>query len=127
MKSAVKEWLEFAEKDLKAANLLIVDPALNATACFHCQQCTEKCLKAIIESKGQNPPKSHDLIRLYGMIEDFLKLDEDKLARLNEVYIDARYPAGIGLLPGGEPTPEDVMLLLEYAKSVYDSVSTILQ
>ena len=127
MKSVVKEWLEYAEKDLRAAELLISDPVLAATACFHCQQCTEKCLKAVIESKGQNPPKSHDLIRLYGMVEEFVELDEDMLAKLNAIYIDARYPAGIGLLPGGVPTSEDAALLIEYAKSVYESVLNILR
>ena len=49
------------------------------------------------------------------------------LARLNEIYIDARYPAAIGLLPGGIPTFEDAIQLLEYAKSVYGSVTAILQ
>jgi HEPN domain-containing protein len=66
MKPVVKEWLEYAKTDLKAAELLISDSALTAAVCFHSQQCTEKCLKAVIESKGQNPPKSHDLIRLEG-------------------------------------------------------------
>ena len=127
MKPSVKEWLEYAEKDLRAAEILISDSAVAAVACFHCQQCTEKCLKAVIESENQNPPKSHDLIRLYGMIEYFIELDEDMLARLNEIYIDARYPAGIGLLPGGVPTSEDARLLLEYAKTVYNSVSAILE
>ena len=74
MKFVVKEWLEYAKKDMKAAELLISDPALTATSCFHSQQCTEKCLKAVIEYKGQNPPKSHDLIRLYGMVEESIEL-----------------------------------------------------
>jgi HEPN domain-containing protein len=119
MKPAVKGWLELAEKDLKAAGLLIADPTLAAAACFHCQQCAEKCLKAVIESKGQNPPKSHDLIRLYGMIEEFVDLDEDVLARLNEIYIDSRYPPGVGLLPGGNPTSEDAKQLIGYANEIF--------
>jgi HEPN domain-containing protein len=127
MKPVVKEWLDYANKDLKAADLLISDPTLTTTACFHSQQCVEKCMKAVIETKGQNPPKSHDLIRLYGMVEDAVHLDEDKLAKLNEIYIDSRYPAGIGLLPGGVPTSEDANQLLEYARSVYASVSKLLQ
>jgi HEPN domain-containing protein len=73
MKPVVKEWLDYAQKDLKAAEILISDSDLTATACFHSQQCVEKCLKAVVETKGQNPPKSHDLIRLYGMVEPFLE------------------------------------------------------
>jgi HEPN domain-containing protein len=75
MRSVVQEWLEFAKTDLKAAELLISDPTLTAAASFHSQQCAEKVLKAVIESTGLNPPKTHDLIRLFGMLEDFITIN----------------------------------------------------
>ena len=34
MKPSVKEWLEYAEKDLRAAEILISDSAVAAVACF---------------------------------------------------------------------------------------------
>ena len=58
MKPVVQEWLEFAKTDLKAAELLVSDPTLTAPASFHSQQCAEKCLKAVVESMGLNPPKT---------------------------------------------------------------------
>ena len=122
MKPVVQEWMELAQIDLKAAALLISNPDLTSTVCFHSQQCTEKCLKAIIESKGVNPPKTHDLIRLYGMVEDIVDFDEDILAQLNEVYIDSRYPAGLGFLPDGAPTVEEAKSLMEYAEAVYQTI-----
>lgn len=96
MKTIVKEWMDLARLDLLAAERLCEDHNLSSIVCFHAQQCVEKSLKGILESKGVIPPKVHDLVRLYGMIEDDLDLEEDLLARLNEVYIDSRYPAGMG-------------------------------
>ena len=119
MKPVVQEWLEFAKIDLKAAELLIADPTLTAAASFHSQQCAEKCLKAVIESMELNPPKTHDLIRLYGMVEYFVTLNEDMLAKLNEIYIDSRYPAGMGLLPDGAPTIEEAKDVIKFATSLY--------
>jgi hypothetical protein len=69
MKPAVARWLEFAEIDLKAARALLKEGSHSQVVCFHAQQSIEKSLKALIESKGLNPPKSHDLIMLYGHVE----------------------------------------------------------
>ena len=79
MKPAVARWLEFAEIDLKAAKALLKEGSLSSVVCFHAQQSAEKCLKALIESKGLNPPKSHDLVMLYGHVDDMIRLEEDTL------------------------------------------------
>ena len=127
MKAAVERWLEFAGIDLKAAGALMREASLAPVVCFHVQQSVEKCLKAIIESKGLNPPKSHDLIMLYGQVDDMIKLDEDILARLNQVYIDTRYPASLGSLPEGPPDIDDAKDLNEFARAVYAQAMAILQ
>ena len=119
MKPVVQEWLEFAKTDLKAAELLISDPTLTAPVSFHSQQCAEKCLKAVVESMDLNPPKTHDLIRIYGMIEHLITVNEDMLAKLNEIYIDVRYPAGMGLLPDGVPTVEEAKGFVKFSTSLY--------
>ena len=58
MKLAVARWLEFTETDLRAASALLKEGSLSPVACFHAQQSVEKCLKALIESKGLNPLKA---------------------------------------------------------------------
>ena len=78
MKPAVVRWLEFAEIDHKAAKTLLEEGSLSSVVCFHAQQSVEKCLKALIESRGLNPPKSHDLLMLHGQVDDVIELDEDK-------------------------------------------------
>ena len=127
MKPAVARWLEFAEIDLKAAKALLKDGSLSSAVCFHAQQSAEKCLKALIESKGLNPPKSHDLIMLYGHVDDMIRLEEDTLAKLNQIYIDARYPASLGSLPEGPPDAEDAKGFCEYAREVLAQVKSVLQ
>ena len=66
-----------------------------------------------------NPPKTHDLIRIYGMIEHLITVNEDMLAKLNEIYIDVRYPAGMGLLPDGVPTVEEAKGFVKFSTSLY--------
>ena len=127
MKPAVTRWLEFAEIDLKATKTLLKEGSLWSVACFHAQQSVEKCLKALIESKGLNPPKSHDLIMLYGHVDDMIKLEEDTLAKLNQIHIDARYPVSLGSLPGGLPDAEDAKGFNAFALEVLTQVKAVLQ
>jgi HEPN domain-containing protein len=127
MKPAVATWLDFAETDLRAAKALLKEDGLAPVVCFHAQQSVEKCLKALIEFKGVNPLKSHDLIMLYGHVDGMIELEEDTLAALNQIYIDARYPASLGSLPGGPPDAGDAMGFYEYACDVLAQVRAVLQ
>ena len=103
MNPSIKSWLELATAGLLAAQRLQGDEDLTNISCFHSQQCVEKSLKAFLESRNITPPKTHDLIRLYGMIEEPWSIEEDMLARLNEVYIDSRYPAAIAYYHTARP------------------------
>ena len=125
MKPAAARWLQFAEVDRKAARKLLEEVSLSSVVCFHAQQCVEKSLKALIESKGLNPPKSHDLVMLYAQVDDMIKLEEDTLAKLNQVYIDARYPASLGFLPEGLPDAEDAKGFYEFAREALTHVKTV--
>ncbi len=63
-----KEWLEFAEQDLRIAKIIasssevIVGPIL-----FHTQQCAEKAFKAFLVYKHQALKKTHDLVALMNL------------------------------------------------------------
>jgi Uncharacterized conserved protein related to C-terminal domain of eukaryotic chaperone, SACSIN len=94
---------------------------LAPVACFHAQQCVEKSLKAILEEKGVRPPKTHDVLRLYGLVSETvgLELDLRTLQVLNDLYVDARYPGELGLLPYGRPSPDDARQFYEFATEVY--------
>ena len=64
---------------------------------------------------------------LYGHVDDMIKLEEDTLAKLNQIYIDSRYPASLGFLPEGPPDAEDAKGFYEYACEVLAQVKGVLQ
>lgn len=64
MKQTTKDWLTVAEDDLLAAKTLASEDPLTNLVSFHCQQCLEKCFKAMIEEQDKPSIKSHDLLRL---------------------------------------------------------------
>jgi len=117
----VELWLKYAQDDLNSASVLLREGIYNMV-CFHSQQAVEKVLKSIIAHYRMEIPRTHNLIRLQGICENLsgekLEIDDGKLMFLNDVYIDSRYPADFGLLPGGQSTETD-------ARKAYVSADTI--
>jgi len=124
MKAITREWLDRAEDDLNAARLLMDSPDLTHLAAFHAQQAVEKSLKAVIEEYDLGLVKTHSLTRLLDVVRSNLDIlvDLDMLDRLEAVYIEARYPSELGLLPYGKPTHEDTRDLLSFANTIYEQV-----
>ncbi|HEY3372832.1 MAG TPA: HEPN domain-containing protein [Prolixibacteraceae bacterium] len=120
MKQTTRDWLTAAEDDLLAAKKLAGEERLTNIVSFHCQQCLEKCFKAVIEEQGKPSIKSHDLLRL--QLNANINLSEPELNLLgiiNEVYIDARYPGDLGLLPQGKPTITEAETFSEFCASLF--------
>jgi len=123
MKKTTKEWLSAAEDDLLAAQKLAGEQRLANVVSFHCQQCLEKCFKAIIEESGERSVKSHDLLRLQLNAEIHLSESETILIGIiNEVYIDARYPGDLGLLPQGKPTLGEVETFIKFCENLFSRI-----
>ncbi len=121
MKETTKEWFLAAEDDLLSAIKLADESRLTNIVAFHCQQCIEKTFKAIIEEQNLPSVKSHDLLRLCDIAG--IKLSEKEfivLATINEVYIDARYPADFGLMPNGKPTITEANKFIEFTESLFN-------
>jgi len=61
----VADWVVKAEEDWLAART--IDGAIIPNVvCFHCEQCAEKYLKALLTLHDEPPPRSHDLGLLLG-------------------------------------------------------------
>jgi HEPN domain-containing protein len=69
MKASANEWMQFAEMDLQAARIMLDHENIASIAAFHCQQAVEKCLKALLEEKELDVPKTHDLEKLAARVE----------------------------------------------------------
>lgn len=120
MKQTTNDWLKAAEDDLLAAKTLASNSRLTNVAAFHCQQCLEKIFKAIIEEVENKTFKSHDLFRLQNAASVQLTDDELNLLEIiNEVYIDARYPGDLGLLPHGKPSLAEIETFVNFCEEMH--------
>ncbi|MGD9569248.1 MAG: HEPN domain-containing protein [Sedimentibacter sp.] len=90
------DWINNAERDLNAANILFEHECGNDLVAFHCQQCVEKSLKSFLIAKGKGIISTHSLIYLCKLCESidssFKQFIKD-CGFLNQYYIETRYPA----------------------------------
>ena len=81
---------------------------------FHCQQCVEKYLKALLLSCRQAFPRTHDLIALHDLCMQnniSVPVDQDKLERLAAYAVQVRYP-------GEDPTLDEAREAVQIAQEV---------
>ena len=98
--------------------------AMDSTLNSHWQQAIEKSFKAVLAEHVQIVPRVHDLNTLRNRVEKYIKLEivSDLLNQLNELYIDARYPADFGLLPSGKPPKELSQKMYHFAREIYETI-----
>ena len=129
MKKLAKGWIRLADYDLHAAEVLInIELILPNIAAFHCQQTIEKYFKAFLVENDIQVVRTHDLIKLNGMINEIkdLRIDEKKLMIINEVYTESRYPGELGLIPEGMPSKKQVEEFLAFAKEIKAIIMEVL-
>ena len=121
MKASTKQWLEFAQTDLRSCENNLSDEFVTNVVAFHAQQSVEKAFKALIEEKGIRMSRIHNLTRLHALTELFLisPIDETELEMLDNVYTNSRYPGEIGLLATGKPTMNESKELYNIALNIY--------
>ncbi len=125
MKANTKQWLEFAQTDLRSCENNLNDDFVTNVVAFHSQQAVEKAFKALIDEKGIRMSRIHNLTRLYALTESFLisTIDETELEKLDNVYTSSRYPGEIGLLSTGKPTMKESKELYEIARKIFNILS----
>ena len=99
-------WLSRGRNDLRAAGILLAaDPPLPGDAAFHCQQATEKALKALLTLHRHPFPKTHDLGMLAAPCLEYEPGLHDLLrtaAPLTEYAWRFRYPGDLFAPPVDE-------------------------
>lgn len=130
MKASTQSWLEFTKRDLLAAEKLLAEVYLQNVVLFHCQQAVEKVFKAILEEHDLRIPRVHSVVTLYERfpeaVKTLLHFDRDELRFIDEIYTDSRYPADLGLLPGGFPGQEEGKRFFDLAQKVVDACLELL-
>ncbi|MEA1923527.1 MAG: HEPN domain-containing protein [Pseudomonadota bacterium] len=117
-----KEWLKAAKDDLSTIEHLLCEEHLTTIVSFHAQQVIEKCFKAVLEETSQKVQKVHDIRKLHKELEQYFPLGNQEinvLLKINELYIDSRYPGDLGLLPNGKPSLDDARVFYEFARKIY--------
>jgi HEPN domain-containing protein len=92
----IKEWIEKADHDLGSAKVIYLHlPEYFDTIAFHCQQATEKYLKAVLVFYRIDFLRSHDLIYLLELLSRKIEIDEMKFKdafSINSFGVQIRYP-----------------------------------
>ncbi|WP_263819273.1 HEPN domain-containing protein [Salinibacter sp.] len=129
MRAATEDWLASAQDDLETVGELIDNDQLTHIIAFHVQQCVEKSFKALLEEREERVPNIHNLVTLLAKVDESLSesVDEDLLERLNQLYIEARYPGERGLLPEGKPSQDEAYRFYQFAQSIHKQIQRVLQ
>jgi HEPN domain-containing protein len=126
-KEAAKEWIKSALDDLITIKEIIDNPFITNIVAFHAQQCIEKSLKAIIEYEGKEVPKVHNLQYLFSLVKFPIEINMEIVKKLDELYIESRYPIGMGFLPYGKPSLSEAKKFYEFAKYVFNKTCEFLE
>src|SRR5438046_1960378 len=96
MKKSTALWLRKAEGDFRSMRReLKASDANYDDVCIHASQCIEKWMKGILNEKGIEFPKSHDLRRLLSLlVPEFpdLLVMENEMKELTDLAFNIRYP-----------------------------------
>jgi len=122
MKKTTNDWFASAESDLQLIEVILSEENLTHLSAFHAQQAIEKSFKAIIEEYDIGSVKTHSLENLYAKVQHTINLtfNIDILILLDQLYIDARYPGELGLLPNGKPSMLEVKEFNKCAKAIFE-------
>ena len=97
MKPTTREWVKKAENDFKVASLILRrrKDVVPDAACFFCQQCIEKYLKARLLEAGIAFPRTHDLLQLLNtcvQVEPLWSAYAKVVDAMSDYAVDFRYP-----------------------------------
>jgi len=127
MKPITREWLNAANDDVIAMEVMLGREEITNMVAFHAQQTIEKSFKAIVEEFNLGNIKTHHLESLYAKILPLLSgFNETILEELDTVYIEARYPGDLGLMPHGKPSIDEVAIYFQEALKIKEQVEAFL-
>lgn len=112
MKPDTREWVKKAEDDFKVASQLLRrrKDIVSEAACFHCQQCVEKYLKARLAEAGISFPRTHDLLKLLNLclpVEPLWASFTKVADTMSDYAVDFRYPGQTATLTEARQSLKD--------------------
>jgi len=103
MKPTTREWVKKAENDFKVASQILRrrKDIVPDAACFFCQQCVEKYLKARLLEAGIAFTRTHDLLQLLNaclQVEPLWSAYSKVVDAMSDYAVDFRYPGNAATL-----------------------------
>ena len=118
----VKDWIEKAEKDIKAVEKLKDDEDITEIVCFHCQQAVEKYLKALLIYNDEEVQKTHNVDFLLNKCKIYNKELEKFIGNaLSDYAVDLRYP-DTRYIPSKDEVNEAIELMYNIIKVVKEAI-----
>jgi len=123
-KTYAKEWLEKAYHDLSSANILFNANHYTDTIGVDLHYSIEKILKSFLAYENKQIPKTHDLPKLYELVNIYidLKEQEDILYIANKYHIEVSYPTFEKILP----PKDEIKEVLEFTNQLLTKACAIL-
>lgn len=130
MKETTKSWIEFAKKDLIAAEELLNNAEVANIVLFHSQQLVEKSIKAILEEFNIPIRKTHSINILLKLIPEILRnklsFNEEIVIMIDEIYFNERYPSEFGILPSGFPSQQKAKEIFDVAVKMHQKCLSVI-
>ena len=127
MRDETKQWILFAEENLKSAKILHANHLFNP--CLqNIQQSVEKALKSILIEKSLQLRRTHSISELRNILlaqAVDLDLSEEDCEFLDSIYLPSKYPLGAAL-PGFAPDENICQTGIAIAEKIYFNVKTLL-
>ena len=124
--TAVKEWLTRAYHDLSSAQVLYDANHYTDTIGFALQQAIEKTLKSFLAYENKQIQRTHNLVDVYGLVDNYIQLDESQIKVLGiatTYCIEDRYPP----VELDLPPREEIKEVLDFAADLFARVCQILE
>lgn len=118
-------WIDNAEEDIIAAELLMQNHRCFKNSVFHCQQTVEKSLKAYVLFESDRLIDGHNLLWLCRQASNYDSrfIDwMDECAFLNHSYIETRYPSDIFF----EISESQIKKSFSIAKKIFNFICNII-
>ena len=114
----IKEWVDKANKDIKAVEKLRNEQDITEIVCFHCQQAVEKYLKALLIYNGEDIQKTHNIDFLLNKCKTYNPEFEEYIGNsLSDYAVDLRYP-DTQYIPTIDETEEAINLMYKIIEIV---------
>ena len=117
--ASAREWLTKSWHDLSAAVLLCNVGHYTDTIAVELHYSIEKTLKSFLAYENRKIPKTHDLIELYSLVDNFIDIEDKALLSVATKYhTEESYPTFSRALP----PKEEIKKVLDFALMLFGDV-----